>query len=81
MSSTEMMLGVEKFTKNQRIERYALRMLRLWKNLIDESKGDQFYKLHERQCYHDALIQMVDSGLIAKYDVVNIKVKLAKFID
>ena len=51
-------------------------ILLLWKECIDESNGDCWYKQQARQAYQDSIIQMKRGGLFDNYDVVRCKVEI-----
>jgi hypothetical protein len=56
-------------------------ILRMWKELIDNSKGDPWFRQGERQAYHDALKCMLYYQLISDYDVMSCEASIVNCKD
>lgn len=59
-----------------KVARAANAILWLWKQLVDQSQGDCWFKHDARSAFQDSIICMRTCGLIEDYDVLKVEVKI-----
>lgn len=59
-----------------KVARAANAILWLWKQLVDQSQGDMWFKYEARRAFQDSIICMQACGLIEDYDVLKVEVKI-----
>ncbi len=59
-----------------KVARAANAILWLWKQVVDQSKGDPWFKYDARRAFQDSIICMQACSLIEDYDVLKVEVKI-----